>query len=294
MTKLESNIFNCALIFEGGGMRASYSSAVLNKLLAEGVHFNHVYGVSAGSSNTVNYISRDANRAFESFTTFVEDPEFGNTRTFLQRKGAFNAQHIYQEAGEADGWLPFDFETFAANPAQCTICAFERDTGNTRLFTKADMNTLYNLMTCVRASSTLPIAMPPLTLGGQVLYDGGLGEGHGLMLPQAVADGFSKFFIVRTRPKGFRKPEEVSPALLRYYWRYPAMQEALRMWGPGYNSMCDLLEELEAQGRAYVVYAEDQMCENSTKDLGLLVDNYLAGAAQAERDWPKWKEFLGL
>lgn len=294
MSKLASNIFDCALIFEGGGMRASYSSAVVNKLLAEGVYFDHVYGVSAGASNTVNYLSRDAMRTFESFTTFVEDPDFGGMRSFLAHKGVFNAQHIYQEAGLAGGWLPFDFETFQANPATCTICAIDRDTGKTLTFTKEDMPQMADLMVRVRASSTLPIAMPPIEIDGSVCYDGGLGEGNGLMLPQAVHDGFAKFFVVRTRPKGFRKPEVPNAALIRYFWRYPAMQNALLEWGPGYNAMCDLLEELEEQGRAFVVYAEDQLCENSTKDLSLLMQNYELGEKQAERDWPKWKAFLGL
>ena len=293
--QLSSNIFDCALIFEGGGMRASYSAAVVNKLLEQGVYFDHVYGVSAGASNTVNYLSRDLYRAFESFTTFVLDPDFGGALSFIKRQGVFNAQHIYMEAGLQDGTLPFDYETFSANPATCTICALERDTGKPRNFTKErDMASLEGLMQCVRASSTLPVAMPPIQVDGRVLYDGGLGEGNGLMIPQAARDGFSKYFIVRTRPKGFRKPLVPNKAVLAFYARYPHMHQALLDWGPGYNAMCDLAERLEEEGRAYVVYAEDQLCENSTTDLDMLLENYERGVRQADRDFPKWQEFLGL
>lgn len=275
-------------------MRASYTAAIANALLAEGIYFDHVYGVSAGSSNTVNYVSRDMERTWESFTALAADPRFGDWRTFLQHKGMFNAHWIYQEAGLPDGLIPFDFETFCANPAKVTIAGFERDTGRTCLWTKDDMPTLDDLMVRVRASSTLPIAMPAVKINGQVCYDGGLAEGNGLLIPAAAADGFAKFFIVRTRPKGFRKPEHPGNALINYFWRYPHMQEALLTWGPGYNSMCDLAEELEAEGRACVVYAEDQTCENNTTDVEMLLHNYELGEAQAKRDMPKWKAFLGL
>ena len=275
-------------------MRASYSSAIANALLDEGIYFDHVYGVSAGSSNAVNYLSRDTWRTFASFTTFAADPKFGGKRSFLMHKGAFSAHYIYQEAGLPGGTLPYDFATFSANPAKVTVASFERDTGRTRLFTKDEMDTLDNLMVRVRASSTLPIAMPPATIDGQVYYDGGLGEGNGILIPAAVNDGFSKFFIVRTRPRDYRKSPDPAKALLRFFWRRPHMQQALREWGMGYNAMCDLGEELQAQGRALVVYAEDQACENSTTDVDALVKNYEAGAAQAQRDMPLYKEFLGI
>lgn len=295
MKELQSNIFDCALILEGGGMRASYTAALINKLLEEDVYFDHVYGVSAGSSNAVNYLSRDPYRVFESFTTIVQDPEFGGARFFLERKGIFNAQHIYMEMARPEGTLPFDYDTFMANPATCSLCAIERDTGKTRVFTKEkDMTTLEGLMRSVRASSTLPIVMPPIEMDGKILYDGGLGEGNGIMLPQAMRDGFDKFLVVRTRPKGFRKPDSPGKAIIAYYSRYPSMQRALLNWGPGYNEMCDLCEQLEEEGRAYVFYAENQLCENSTTDLNTLVDNYQNGVAQADRDWPAIKSFLGL
>lgn len=291
---MESNVFDTALIFEGGGMRAAYTSAVLVALLEEGIFFDNVYGVSAGSSCTVNYISRDIPRARDSFTNIVNYPGFGGMKYFLTHRGWFNAHNIYQRMGLPDGPLPFNMDAFLANPAKATICATDRDTGATRYWTKDDMSTLEDVMACVRTSSTLPIAMPPLRIDGRCYYDGGLGEGNGLLIPKAKADGFERFFIVRTRPKGFRKPVKPSPTVRRFFWRRPAMQHALDAWGPGYNKMCDEAERLEEEGRAFVVYAENMTAENSTVDLELLNQNYEAGYAQAQRDMPKWKAFLGF
>ena len=90
-SSLTSNVFDTALIFEGGGMRASYSSAMANVLLENGIFFDNVYGLSAGASNTVNYVSRDIDRTKRSFVDFVEDPDFGGINTLLQHKGFFHA-----------------------------------------------------------------------------------------------------------------------------------------------------------------------------------------------------------
>lgn len=85
--ELKSNIFDTALIFEGGGMRASFTSGIVNTLLENELYFNYIAGISAGSSCTLNYLSRDKKRTKASFVDFVKDPEFGGWRTFLRGKG---------------------------------------------------------------------------------------------------------------------------------------------------------------------------------------------------------------
>ena len=87
--KLNVNINDVALIFEGGGMRASYTAGVVVTLLENDLNFGDVYGISAGSSHTVNYVSRDTVRTKMSFVDLVDDPEFGGLKTFVQGKGFF-------------------------------------------------------------------------------------------------------------------------------------------------------------------------------------------------------------
>ena len=76
------NVPDVALIFEGGGMRAAYTSAVVVELLKAGLVFPFVAGISAGASNTANYLAGDGPRAKASFTTFAADPRFGGLGTF--------------------------------------------------------------------------------------------------------------------------------------------------------------------------------------------------------------------
>ena len=93
--------------------------------IRDSLNFGDVYGISAGSSHTVNYVSRDTVRAKMSFVDLVDDPEFGGLKTFVQGKGFFNAHHLYEGVAEDpdkyDSRFPFDWDTFCANPAKCLL-----------------------------------------------------------------------------------------------------------------------------------------------------------------------------
>lgn len=62
MEPLTNNVFDCALAFEGGGYRAAYTSGIANVLLEHEIWFDYVCGISAGSSHTVDCVSRDQAR----------------------------------------------------------------------------------------------------------------------------------------------------------------------------------------------------------------------------------------
>ena len=290
--KLESNVFKTALLFEGGSMRAAYTSAVVAYLLEQGVHFDNVYGVSAGSSNAVNYVSRDINRAVGSFTEFVDLPNIGDWKTFLQHKGLFNAHYIYEQAGLPAGPFPFDIDTFNASPAKVTIAAFERDTGRDLFFRKDEMRTTGELMKRVRASSTVPLMMPPPKVNGRYCYDGGFAVGGGLPLEQIERDGFQKVVVVRTRKRGYRKPANGNEWARVFFWRRPAMRDAMLSRNARYNAACDLLDGWEREGRAYVFYSEDITLSGYERDCGEMWRNFESGYAQIVRDWGRLMAFL--
>ena len=115
------NAHDTALIFEGGGMRNSYTAACVKKLIDNGVEFGWVGGVSAGASHAVNFLSLDSFRAVESFVDFAKNPSFGGLSSMLRGTGYFNAEFIYEKAADQD--LPFDFETFSSNPTPLNLSA---------------------------------------------------------------------------------------------------------------------------------------------------------------------------
>ena len=289
---LKNNIQDIALVFEGGGMRASYSSAVVNMFLENGIFFDNVYGVSAGSSCAVNYLSRDTWRTKASFTDLADDPQFGGVRSFVSHNGIFNARYIYQDAGKPEGCLPFDFKTFVRNPAKLTISGFNRDTGDTLYWTRNALGSLDDLMIRVRASSSLPLAMPAPKVGSQWCYDGGLGEGSGIMIPRAKRDGFERYFVVCTRPKGYRKTDKRNAFINACFWRRPHVRRALAIRAKQYNEQLDELVRLEKTGQAYVFYAQEQGVGSGERDVDLLRANYERAYAQSQQEIETWLAFL--
>jgi len=291
VSNLESNVFKTALLFECGSMRGAYTCAVAAELLDRGIYFDNVYGVSAGSSNTVNYVSRDIDRTIASFTDFINMEGIGDWKSFLRHEGLWNARYIYQEAGLPDGMLPFDIDTFVANPAKATIFALERDSGRDLYFRKEDMGTIGDLMLRVRASSTVPIIMPPPQVYGRYCYDGGFAVGGGLPLARIAADGFDRVFIVRTRKRGYRKTGDNAWANV-FFWRRPAMREAVLTRNARYNEACDMIDQWEREGRAYVFYCDELTLSGNERDYDELCRNYESGRAQIKREWGRLMDFL--
>jgi predicted patatin/cPLA2 family phospholipase len=292
---LTINVPDVALVFEGGGMRASYTAAVVATLLENGINFGWVAGISAGASNTVNYVSRDAWRARESFTDFAGDPNFGSWRTFVRGQGLFNAEYIYRRTSGPDEALPFAWDTFRRNPAEVAITALRCSDGEAVTWTRDDIASLQDLMAMVQASSTMPVVMPPVEIEGEFHVDGALGPSGGIALDAARAAGFTRFFVVLTQERGYRKSPVSNPWFYRrYFRRFPAVADALVTRHLRYNATREELFELERDSSAYLFVPETMPFGNSERNVARLTQSYALGRDQARRELAAWRDFLEL
>lgn len=272
-------------------MRNSYTAACIVKLLQEEVEFGWVGGVSAGSSHTVNFLSRDVIRSEESFVDFAKNPSFGGLGSLLRGNGYFNAEYIYEKSADKD--MPFDWEAFEANPAQMCISAARADTGESVYWGREDIASLDDLMVRVRASSTLPLIMPMRVIDGAPYVDGAMGESGGILIEQAERAGFEKFLFLGSKPRGYVRPKVSRPtALRRFFRKYPAVAKAMIERPPKYNRSKDRLLELEKEGRAQLFFPEDMQVTSTEHDVAKLRSNFEAGRAQTYAEWPAWREFL--
>ncbi len=290
---IKNNIKDIALIFEGGGMRASYTAGFVSTLLENELYFDYVSGISAGSSHSVNYLSRDINRSKKSFIDLVLDPKFGGWKSYFKGEGYFRSQYIYEETPLPGAALPFDIETFNENPARIRIGAFDRELGQIKYFQKNDLRELSDLMKIVRASSSMPIFMPPTLHQNRYYVDGGLAGG--IALDIAKKDGMKQFFVVLTREKGYQKePLKYGNLLKAYYRKYPKVAEAMLNRHKIYNETLEELKELEVEGKAFLVYPDSMPVSNKETSYEKLCRSYQLGYEQGQKDVPKWKAFLGV
>lgn len=287
-------IDDTALIFEGGGMRASVTSGMVVTLLEAGLSFDWVAGISAGATNTANYLSRDSRRARRSFVDFSADEQFGDLRTFARGQGLFNAEYIYQNSGGPDQALPFHWEAFLSNPGDLRVIAFDAESGEDVVWSKSDMPHIDDLMVRVRASSTMPILMPFVHLDGHVYVDGAMGKDGGIALSQAQREGFEKFFIILTQEREYAKEPQRLPGFYRsWFRRYPALADALLTRWKRYNETRERVFQLEREGKAYVFTPDRMPVGNGTRDLSRLAAAHRMGLFQSRRELPAIREFVG-
>jgi len=149
-----------ALVFESGGMRGAYTAGLVRVMLEAGLSFPWVGGISAGCTNTCNFVSRDTWRTREAYLGLTTDPQAGGWGSFVTGKGYFNSEHIYLHTSAPDESIPFDWETFAASPTTVRLGAFRCDTGEEVYWGLEDMPTMGDLLVRARASSSMPVLMP--------------------------------------------------------------------------------------------------------------------------------------
>ena len=217
-----------ALVFEGGGMRGTYTAALVQVLLEAGLFFPWVGGISAGCTNTVNMVSRDLWRTREAFVGLTTDPRTGGWGSFVRRQGYFNSEHIYRHTSAPDESIPFDWPVFKSTEATVRIGSFRCDTGEEVYWGLEDVDELADLLPRCQASSSMPLLMPIVRIDGVPYLDGALGPTGGFATDAAAADGYERMLVVSTRPAGYRKPDEKRPgAYRRFFRRYPAVAEGI-------------------------------------------------------------------
>ena len=291
---LESNISDVALVIEGGGMREAHTAGIIVSLIEHGVWFPYACGVSAGASSAVNYLSRDAVRTRASFVEVAGDKHFGGVGSFVRNNGFFNSDFLYGQAMR-DGTLPFDWATFRDNPAALRIQAFERDTGRSVTWTKADMDSESAMAKRVRASSTMPFLMKPIEIDGHTMLDGGLAQGGGIPTHLAQRDGYERFMLIATRPRGYRKqPMGYGQRKLmqRVCAGQPHVFEALATRAERYNAALDYVAALERDGRALVICPESMPIQNTETNVERLTSVFDVGHLLAEREMSRWLDWL--
>ena len=79
-------------------MRAAHTAGIVAAFIEHEVWFPYVCGLSAGASNTVNYLARDAERTRMCFVDIAGDKRFGGIGSLVRHDGFFNSQWLYDEA----------------------------------------------------------------------------------------------------------------------------------------------------------------------------------------------------
>ena len=237
----------CPLLLEGGGMRGIFTAGVLDNFLEKNIIFPYVIGVSAGASNGISYISKQKGRSYFSNVKLPKIRPYVGIKSLLKGRGFFDLDFLFYEY--PDKYYPFDWDAYFNSGQRYVMVVSNCITG------KAEYIEEYKdgdrLLAACKASCTLPFTNPVSYLDGKPMLDGGVCDA--VPIKYLMEQGFEKFVIVLTRPKGYRKKEKKVWLPFFVYSKYPKIREALRGRAARYNQAMDIIDELEAQGKAIVI-----------------------------------------
>ncbi|TYR76672.1 patatin family protein [Rossellomorea vietnamensis] len=239
------------LVLEGGGMRGVYTAGVLEYLLENEVEFPYVIGVSAGACIAASYLSKQKGRNKKVNIGFAGDPNYLSWRNYIKKRELFGMDFVFNEI--PNKIVPYDYEAFQNSTSQFVIGTTDCHTGESVYHNRSDYGE--DVLTPIRASSSLPFVAPVVQFHSRHLLDGGISDP--IPVRKAEADGYSKNVVILTRNKGYLKsPSKFNYLVKRKYPQYPGLREAMMNRYKVYNETVEYLEKEEEKGSVFIIRPE--------------------------------------
>ncbi|MCM1448988.1 MAG: patatin family protein [Clostridiales bacterium] len=236
------------LVLEGGAMRGLFTAGVIDVMMENGITFDGIVGVSAGSSFGCNFKSRQPGRVLRYNLKYGKDPRYMGLRSLLRSGNLVGAEFAYHTLPlELD---VFDVRTFENNPVEFHVVCTDVATG-APVYYLMDRVT-YESLEWLRASASMPIVTRPVRVDdGRRMLDGGISDS--IPLEYFHSKGYGRNVVVLTQPRDFEK-KPVNKWLFKLLMPYaPRVAEAMARRHVMYNSQLDYLRRMERLGDTLVI-----------------------------------------
>ncbi|MFS0861834.1 patatin family protein [Fredinandcohnia sp. 179-A 10B2 NHS] len=236
------------LVLEGGGMRGVYTAGVLDYFMEQNIYLPYVIGVSAGACMAASYLSRQKGRNRTVNIEYVNDPKYLSFRNLIKHKQLFGMDYIFDEI--PNKLVPYDYNSFTNSKEEFVIGTTDCETGQPLYFNKEEYGN--DILTVIRASSSLPFVAPIIDYKGKKLLDGGISDP--IPVVKAQKDGFEKNIVILTRNRGYnKKKSSMTWMVRRTYKDYPELANVMERRYQVYNDTIAYLEDQEKAGKVFVI-----------------------------------------
>ena len=283
-------IKKATLVLEGGATRGIFTSGALDYLMERDLYFSDVIGVSAGSCNAVDYVSRQPGRTRDCMIpTYKEGKYYYGIRDFVKEKSLMNMDLIFDKYPKE--LLPFDFETYFNSEINCQIVTTNCLTGKAEYMTEDSDND--RLMKLCRASSSMPLLTPIVNIDNVPYLDGGLADSVPIRRAQQMEN--EKIVVILTKNQGYRK-SVLSPTMQRVYKRayksYPNLIRTIFRRSFEYNKTMNYLDQLEKRGEIFILRPQVKPVSRLERNKETLHAFYEHGYKYTERKFDDLMEYL--
>ncbi len=278
---------NIGLVLEGGGFRGLYTAGFLDFFLEKNIEFPYIIGVSMGACNAVNYISKQKGRNLDVPYTYVNDKRYMSYGRLLTKGELFGMDFVYNTI--PNQLNRFDYETYNASKQDFVIVTTDCSNGKPVYFKNLKND---EMLKALQASTSLPFASKMVSIDNKQLLDGGIC--NPIPIDKAMQDGYEKLVVILTQTSEYRKkPAHLKRLAHLKYKNYPALVDAILCRHNKYNDTLERLEELEKEGKAFIIRPEYKIPISRTeKNIEKLKEAFEMGLKQAQDIWPDLSEFL--
>ncbi len=280
-------MYRSGLVLEGGGIRAIYSSGVLDAFMEKDINFPYVIGVSAGSGNGVSFLGKNIHRMRDITLEYSDDKRYKSMKSFIKNGEYLNSKWIFGEL--AYDIYPLNHDVFEASNAVMCAVVTNAKTGKAEYFYPKSFRDDCEVL---RASCAMPLVSQPVILGKDYYYDGGISDS--IPLQKAFDDGCEKCVVILTQDKSYvKQPMAHSKAIRLLLKKYPLTAQGLLNRHTMYNTQRQYVFEQEKLGNAIVICPEKPLnCSTLNVSKQQQRDIYNIGYKQGLQYADKVKEFI--
>ena len=272
-----------AMCLEGGSLRGLFTAGVLDALLDNEVYIEYVNGVSAGSMNGMNYISRQRGRSKRINLKYLHDKRYISYKNMFKSRQIFNFDFLFDDI--SNKYDIFDWESFNDKAKKYEVVATDVITGESKFFDKNNCN---DIISAVKASASMPVMSKMIDVEGRKYLDGGISTS--IAYKRAFDVGYSKAIVVLTREEGYRKKpvNKINESIYKRYFKpLPNLVEKLMTVPERYNNMQEEMEELAKERKLLIIRPQNkvtvQRLEHSSVKLEKLYnEGYEVGSKNIE------------
>lgn len=274
---------------EGGSERGVFTAGILDYFMEQDLYFPYVIGVSAGSCNALDYVSRQKERTKITMVDYHRVGSYVGVKYLIKKKSIFDMDVLFDLFPNAI--IPFDYDTFFQSEQTCKITATNCLTGKPEYL--EERVSRKRLMDACRASCSLPIVAPVVTVDGIPYLDGGVSDS--VPIRKAIADGCNRNVVILTRNKGYRKkPSERSLRAAKFLYgkKYPNLIRAIQNRYRMYNRTMEYIEYLEERNKIFVFRPQVPPVKNTETNADVLQEFYMHGYEMARDEYDRMLAFL--
>lgn len=283
-------MINATIVLEGGATRGVFTSGALDYLMEKEVYLSHVIGVSAGSCNGVDYVSKQIGRTRDCMIHREKEYNYyyGFTK-FVREKSLLDMDMVFDRY--PNELFPFDYDTYFASDMECELVTTNCETGKAEYMT--ERSDRERLMKICRASSSMPLISPMVNVDGVPYLDGGLADS--IPIGRATKIGNKKIVVILTRNPGYRKKPTTKAMAKMYrkaYKSYPELVRTSILRNAKYNYQAQMVERLEEEGKIFVLRPMIPTVSRLEKDYDALMNFYQHGYRLMEKEYGRLMEYL--